>query len=269
MNEKDVVILAEKFVNESPYNYIAQEVAIQPRYVGMRIYNTPIFAFGSVNDELYDKYKSDEVIGSHFLSPMEWLPTAKTVISFFLPYSEKINIANSENNQWPADEWLHGRYEGQQMLIELLNHIVKNLSDIGFLSIAPANDSRYKVGNTEENIKFTSNWSERHIAYACGLGTFGLSKGIITKSGMSGRLGSILTELNLPKNHRDYNDTYEYCTMCGACIVRCPVQAISFTNGKNSSLCSDFLDRVLEKHNLRYGCGKCQVGVPCESEIPR
>jgi len=114
----------------------------------------------------------------------------------------------------------------------------------------------------------TSNWSERHITYACGLGTFGLSKGIITKKGVSGRLGSILTDLDLPKDKRGYKDIYEYCTMCGLCIDRCPAHAISIEDRKNSSSCSNFLNKVMEKHNPRYGCGKCQVSVPCESEIP-
>ena len=34
-----------------------------------------------------------------------------------------------------------------------------------------------------------------HAAYLCGLGTFGLSRGIITKPGMAGRFGSIMKTL--------------------------------------------------------------------------
>ena len=60
-----------------------------------------------------------------------------------------------------------------------------------------------------------------------------------------------------------------YCTKCGACIKRCPVNAISLEKGKNNVLCSGFLDRVLEKAGIPYyGCGKCQVGVPCEKRAP-
>ena len=63
---------------------------------------------------------------------------------------------------------------------------------------------------------------------------------------------------------RRYSDVYEYCNLCGECITACPVNAIS-KDGKNDSLCSAFLDRVFDKHNPRYGCGKCQVNVQCES----
>jgi epoxyqueuosine reductase QueG len=246
----EIISIAEDFVRNAEDNY----------------FEPPIFAFGSADDELYKKFKAPDVIGSHFLSPMEWMPKAKTVISFFLPYTEAIKTANRADNRWPADEWLYGRYEGQIFLKQLMEYLVKVLSESGHETIAPALDHRYKTGNGE--VKFTSNWSERHVAYACGLGTFGLSKGIITRKGMCGRLGSLLTELDLPKDARDYKDVYEYCTMCGVCAHRCPAKAISMERGKLSWLCSDFLDTVREKHNPRYGCGKCQVGVPCESGIP-
>ena len=268
MTINHIVSLAGKFICETNCNYISEDIALNPKCTGIKIYEAPIFAFGSMDDELYTKFKSSDVIGSHFLSPSEWMPSAKTVISFFLPYAEKIRIANSIISSWPADEWLHGRYEGQSLLIALLQHLVETLMQAGFQSIAPSIDRRYEAGNAEQNIKYTSNWSERHIAYACGLGTFGLSKGIITKRGMCGRFGSILTELDLPKDSRDYDGIYEYCTMCGKCIDRCPVQAISLEDGKDHMPCNDFLDKVREKHNPRYGCGKCQTSVPCESEIP-
>jgi len=266
MDKNKIITIAENFISNSPNNFITKEVALNPQCVGLKIYEAPIFAFGAANDEIYTKYKSSDVIGSHFLSPAEWLPTAQTVISFFLPYTNKIKTANSTDNRQPAAEWLHGRYEGQNLLVQLTEYLVKTISDAGFNAVAPSTDQRYKSGG--ENIKFTSNWSERHIAFACGLGTFGLSKGIITKKGMGGRLGSIVTELDLPKDTRTYSGVYEYCNMCGACINRCPVQAISFDGGKNSSICGDFIDKTRETYNPRYGCGKCQVGVPCESEIP-
>ena len=121
---------------------------------------------------------------------------------------------------------------------------------------------------TGEDIRYIPSWSERHAAFACGLGTFGLSKGLITEKGVCGRFGSIITDLELPPDERNYKEVYEYCNMCGVCITHCPVNAISLDKGKNSSLCSKFLDEVREKHAPRYGCGKCQVSVPCESGIP-
>lgn len=86
---------------------------------------------------------------------------------------------------------------------------------------------------------------------------------------MAGRIGSIITNLELEKTQRAYTAIYEYCTMCGACTKKCPVDAISIKTGKNHILCSDYVDQIEEKYKPRYGCGKCQVGIPCESQIPK
>jgi len=268
LNRADIISFATEFVNNSPKNYIAEGIALNPRCVGMKIFDSPIFAFGSADDDLYIRFKSSSIIGSHFISPTEWMPGTKTVISFFLPYTEIIKTANSRDSKWPAIEWLHGRHEGQILINLLLEYLVENLLESGYKSLSPSFDQRYKLGKADDNKVLTSNWSERHVAYACGLGTFGLSKGLITTRGICGRFGSILTELDLPKDHRDYNDVYEYCTMCGLCIDRCPVHAISIENGKISFLCNDFMDKVRGECKPRYGCGKCQTNVPCESRIP-
>ena len=275
MNKEDVIKVVQDFTINSPGNYISKDVAMSLDCIDMKIYEAPILGFGAVDDEIYQGYKSDDVIGSHFLEPTEWLPSAKTVISIFYPYTEKIKRANSLDKTWPASEWLHGRYEGQQFIVLALENLVVTITKAGFETIAPSLDKRYHTGSHKDkdwkkdnDSRFTSNWSERHVAYACGLGTFGLSKGLITKRGMAGRFGSVVTQLDLPKDARSYKDVYEYCTMCGACKSRCPVGAISAPEGKQLALCSSFLDKVGERNNPRYGCGKCQVGVPCTSEIP-
>ena len=266
MTQEELIVSAQTFTEKAAGNYISSEVALDPAYTGMQIFNPPIFAFGAADDALFQVYQSPAVIGDHFLPPLQWMQSAKTVISFFLPYGEAIRAANAASYPWPAQVWLHGRIEGQIFIKELFAHIQKTLAQAGYKGLVPILDPRFKIG--AESTDFTSNWSERHIAFACGLGTFGLSKGLITEKGICGRFGSILTDLHLPRTSRPYQDTYDYCTMCGACVSRCPAKAISLAKGKDSAPCSDFLDKTLEKYKPRYGCGKCQVQVPCESKIP-
>jgi len=266
MDKTTITAFATDLTYCSPVNCVAPEVALLPAYAWMRIFDPPIFAFGNPVDEIFTEFKSPDIIGAHFLTPREWLPAARTVISFFLPYTERIRTANSQNNRWPADEWLHGRIEGQLFVFELAKQIQKTLSGAGYDSLVPGADARYKTWVKEDN--YSSNWSERHIAYACGLGTFGLSKGLITEKGTCGRFGSVLTAMDLPKDDRQYNDIYEYCIKCGACIPQCPAGSISLEAGKDHAICSAFLDKTRAKHKPRYGCGKCQVNVPCETGIP-
>lgn len=266
MTRETIIAKAVEFTLTSPSNFISAEAAIHPDFVGMKIFDAPIFAVGAVSDKIYESYKSPDAIGEHFLPPVCWLPSAKTVISYFLPYTEEVRVTNRASVPWPSDGWLHGRFEGQVFVKEFSQYIEKFLLDAGYQTVVPMLDSRFKTGSPAT--KFTSNWSERHIAFACGLGTFGLSGGIITQKGMAGRLGSVLTNLELPIDVRPYTETYEYCTMCGLCIPNCPSNAISLEEKKHEP-CSAFLDKVLDRHSPRYGCGKCQVNVPCESEIPK
>ena len=124
---------------------------------------------------------------------------------------------------------------------------------------------------------FASSWSERHAAHAAGLGTFGLCDGLITARGKALRAGSVVAKITMPITPRPYDDHHAYCLYfaegtCGKCIDRCPVRAISIA-GHDKQRCRKHLqasrDYVTETFGfVGYGCGLCQVGVPCESGIP-
>ncbi len=270
MNKQDLIKTAETFMGHAQENVISEETAISKQVVGLKLFDAPIFAFGAADDKYFELLKQPSAVGEHFMLPKEWLPQARTVISFFLPFSEEVRKGNSRNMTWPSDEWLHARIEGQILLMKLCKHLKSELTNAGQESLVPAMDERFwsNTDGSEHETRFTSNWSERHAAFVCGHGTFGLSKGLITKKGMAGRFGSIITELDLPPDSRDYKDIYEYCTMCGRCAKNCPVNAISKETGKSHAPCSEFLDETKVKHNPRYACGKCQVHVPCEFKIP-
>ena len=271
MDKQDLISKATEFLNNSTDNNVSASLAIDDSLVGMRIFDPPIFAFGDASDAFFTKLKDPAVIGDHFLLPQDWLAQAATVISFFLPFSAEVKQGNAQDKSWPSPQWLHGRIEGQVMVSALARFLQSELSNAGYPSVAPSLDTRFQSGGSSKDGKstnFTSNWSERHVAFICGLGTFGLSKGLITKKGVAGRFGSIVTTLHLDPDVRDYQDIYGYCSNCGACIQQCPVAAISFEQGKNHQICSDFLTITASKFKPRYGCGKCQVNVPCEKGKP-
>lgn len=274
MNKNEIVEVAAEFIRNCEDNIINEEIAVSSDAAGLKIFEDPIFAFGSADDEWYLNLKNGDANLRGLMLPAEWLPGAKTVMSFFLPFSEAVKDSNKKDNKLPSAGWLHGRIEGQTVLNSLSAYLVSKLIGAGYKSEAPSLDERFwskgNPGNQDLHPEsaFTSNWSERHAAYVCGLGTFGLSKGLITSKGIAGRFGSIITELYLEPDERRYNGIYDYCIMCGECVDKCPVNAISLEDGKNHIPCSEFIDYTQEKFNPRYGCGKCQVDVPCESRIP-
>jgi epoxyqueuosine reductase QueG len=148
--------------------------------------------------------------------------------------------------------------------------IAKKIQDEGEGAVVPSLDPRMLTyaKPSGELPGYTSNWSERHVAYAAGLGTFSLSGGLITRRGTAGRFMSIITSLELSPTMRPYNELYEYCSDCGACITACPPKAISHGHLKNNSACGAWLDKIRELKAPYYGCGKCQCGMPCENGIP-
>ena len=249
-------------------NHITSEQALLPEMAGLRIYDAPLIGIASAADPMFVELKNPSVIGEHFRTPKQWLVSAGSVISIFLPYSERIRKANAASVSDVAVEWLHGRVEGQEVLLRTGKYLKSLLTEAGYKAVIPFLDEKFHhVESHEEG--YTSNWSERHVAYVCGLGTFGLSKGLITKAGSAGRLISIVTDLILPVTPREYTEVYQYCTFCGACIKRCPAQAISLEYGKKHEPCGDFVHHKRTDYPDYYGCGKCQTGVPCQSAIPK
>lgn len=238
----------------SPLNVVAE-------LNSLKIFDEPLVGIASAQDPLFASLKEPEAVGEQHMSPGEWLSGATAVVSYFLPFTLSVREANRIMGL-PAREWLYGRIEGEQFNNALREYLVRYFADHGYEAIAPALNERFKV------IKRRSNWSERHVAYVAGLGTLSLSCSIITRNGSAGRLGSVIVNAPLENTVRYYTEKDENCTKCGACIRRCPPLAIT-ESGKDHEVCSGFLDRVLARYHPRYGCGKCQTGVPCESSIPR
>jgi epoxyqueuosine reductase QueG len=232
----------------------------------VRIYDDLLIGVADAADPLYEQLKEHEVIGPHHLSPAEWLPGAKSVVSYFLPYSAVIRVPNRVPGM-PAPEWIIGRFDGEVFNEHLRSELARWLGELGGEAVVPAHTTGYKV------VARRSNWSERHTAFIAGLGTFGLSKSMITARGSAGRFGSAITTLALEPTPRNYEGVYDRCPWlangtCGACIARCPAGAIR-PEGKDIPTCAKYLDEVVKAvWAPRYGCGKCQTGVPCEIGIP-
>ena len=255
-------------------NYVDKAVAMTPGLASMRMYERALVGVARADDPCFEALRSGDVIGEHFMLPRDWLPEARSVVSVFLTFTRRVNESNAALPEWPSDEWLHARIEGQTYIDTLMRDLAEELRRMEHQSVVPSLDPRFSsVTHSRDdgrfaNKSFTSVWSERHVAYVCGLGTFGLTKGIITEAGAAGRLGSVVTVLRLPPTPRCYSGAYDYCSRCGACARRCPADAIDLVTGKDHAKCSAFLDRTMERYRPRYGCGKCQVGVPCQDGVP-
>ena len=238
------------------------------------LFDESIMGFASVEDDIFEVFRRKEVIGANYFGPGEWLPEAQSVISFFLPFSETVRASNRTDRTDPSREWMYARIEGQEFIGKYMDAVRHFLEEQGIAACVPALDERFevKIEPTAKGLRpdfhADSRWSERHAAYACGLGTFGLSRGLITEKGMAGRFASIIVAAGFDPTGRKYTGIDDYCIKCGICAKNCPAKAISLKHGKNNLKCHMHVETMKKKYSPRYGCGKCQVGVPCEFRSP-
>ena len=128
----------------------------------------------------------------------------------------------------------------------------------------------------DPRVGFTANWSQRHVAYAAGLGTFGLSDGLITEAGVAQAVGTVVVNIpfDSPKRPGDIHAACLYYQKgaCMACAKRCPAGAIS-ERGHDKNACAKFAFSQTPLNKERYGietysCGLCLTGVPCSRGNP-
>ena len=241
----------------------------EERYIGMRFFGDPIFSVGSADDPGFPELRKEGVVGPYHRLPTDWIPEAKSVISIFLPYSDRVLESNLADPLLPSMEWMFTRVDGQNHLLATGMAVADALRAEGWKAVVPQTDGGFKLmtiaeEGAEEKHTLTSNWSERHVGYVTGLGTFGLSTCLITRAGSAGRLISVVTDWPCEPDEKDYRDYLGYCSRCGVCIDRCPVLAIGADCTKDKSKCGAYVRKVSADHSPRYGCGKCQSAIPCQ-----
>ncbi len=253
------------------------------------IFDEPVVRFADGDDPIFTEYKT--IIADTHLTPREALakaygkspqdmPARLSVISWILPITDKTRKSNRSETITPSRLWSHTRWYGEKFNDAVREYMVALLTGMGYLAVAPMVQPYFKM-ETDEKGPY-SNWSERHIAYAAGHGTFSLSDGFITERGIAHRCSSVVTDLELPTSPRTAENPYSNCLFyvdgsCGVCIKRCPAKAIT-AEGHDKKKCQAYLRGIgyspaelkggYDNDKSVAGCGLCQVKVPCEYRVP-
>lgn len=226
-------------------------------------WQTPLLAYASAADPLFSELR--KIISPTHVLPGDLLADAQSVITFFIPFTENVNLSNI-NNPGSSREWAVAYIETNILIRDLNHYIHDELCKMGFdSSILPA------THNFDETT-LISDWSHKHVGYIAGLGRFGLHRMLITDRGCSGRLGSIVTNLKLEPTRRPAT---EYCLYylnqsCRRCMAGCPNGALQIESF-NRKLCYQCCLENAEKHKtlgLADVCGKCMAGMPCAFANP-
>jgi epoxyqueuosine reductase len=264
------------------------ENSMEYPFNGEKIFDEPLIGFISGDDPLLAEYK--RIIGPHHFTPheiMAWQagnngvtpPDAKdiSVVSFILPFMRPTKKENAQQDEWPSERWAQSRLNGEIFSQTMVREIAAALMDRGVLAVSPDvtpffNKKRYP------GVGWASPWSHRHMAYAAGLGTFGMHDFLITEKGAAHRCGSFVVNLRLKPVHKRPDDIHAWCLHyrgkeCLRCMERCPAGAITRERAHDKEACYRRVAKSIKYcndnyHIFIYGCGLCSTGVPCESGIP-
>jgi hypothetical protein len=178
---------------------------------GDRAWDAPLVGIARGDDPLFERYK--EAVGPFHWTPWEALadaysgttatPRDLAVICWILPQTAATKADNRAEVVYPAERWARSRIFGEQFNARLRQHVVAELRARGYQAAAPAFSPRWSEVASDRYV-YASTWSERHAAYACGLGTFGLCDGLITSVGKAVRIGSVVAQIEVPPTPRPY-----------------------------------------------------------------
>lgn len=223
----------------------------------------PVIKYAAAADPMFDELK--KIVSEDHLMPEDILSGARTIIAYFIPFSNKIVDSNTEG-KYSSHQWAKAYVETNQLIAELNQHLKDELSEKGYQA------SLIAATNNFDKERLISDWSHRHAAYIAGLGTFGLNNMLITEKGCAGRIGTLITDLKIEASERSEK---ERCLNkagfnCSKCVDRCvngSLQEDSF----DRHLCYELLsenDEIHPESALTDVCGKCSVDLPCSFTSP-
>ncbi len=239
----------------------AQYVADYQKEKGLpNLWRTPVVGFADAYDPYIQNLKN-LVTESHKL-PQDFMEDPKIVISYFIPFTKELagtNVGVEENKA--SGEWGNAYNVTNKMMGELAEYLAAEIVKMGYRAVAPEGVKMYF-----DILK--SNWSQRHIAYAAGVGTFGINNLLITKDGCCGRYYSLVADIPVEPEHalEEENCLYKSKGLCKKCVENCFSGALT-VDGFDREKCF----KVCEKNSERVGaqvCGKCVTNIPCAFVTP-
>lgn len=219
-----------------------------------RIWKTPIIKYADAKNPNMLRLK-ELISPSHYL-PQDFLPEATTVLSYFLPFQEQIGASNV-SGEAASSTWANAYTATNSMAVYLNLQLKRFIEQNGFQAAIPQNTS-YRDG------MLISDWSQRHIAYFAGHGTFGINNMLISDVGSCGRYFSIITSLPVAPGTPVTQERclYKKNGTCGICLARCFSGALT-KDGFDRRKCYDACQKNEAKYPGASVCGKCVVGLPC------
>ena len=215
-----------------------------------RLWKRPIVRFADAgNFDTFLPYVHPE-----HLRPEALLDNATVALSVFFPYLEFVAKSNWEGNK-ASKLWNDAYTYTNAMAVFACEFLAEEVEKLGYSADIPVSAGEFK------NEELMSRWSQRHVAWLAGQGTFGINNMLISDNGCCGRYFSILTTLTAEPDRPLEKERclYKRDGSCGICADRCPVGALT-RDGFDRFKCYEWLKQADYDELV---CGKCDVKLPC------
>lgn len=269
MNKEKSDALKEKIILEINgfVKRYSDEISISTKW------DTPLVGFADASHPYILSLK--EMISPLHSFPTDVLDDAETIIAYYVPFTSDLAKTNLRAERLASPEWALAYEQTNRMFGSLNTYLIEYLENMGYKAAVS------KEATTFHKENLISNWSQRHFAYAAGLGTFGLNNMLITKRGCCGRYSTVVTNLDVES---DTPLAEELCLFkrngsCGICAENCPMSAFSVTGyerqkcysllRENAKIYTKFGSSYVEEtgknanSNGSEVCGKCVTASPC------
>jgi epoxyqueuosine reductase len=276
------------YVRTSPLNHLTA-------FNNLPIVDEPVIAFANGDDPIFQDLKT--VIGEFHLTPREIMEKyiegkrwrfgitnsvdSISVVSWALPLTYETRRIERTSPFGGSPRYNHSRWIGIKLYECVEQYVASLLEVLRCNAVAPTQSKLFEIKEMPGGW-LAANWSERHVAYASGLGTFGLNGLMITSRGCAVYLGSVVFDKSLTPTPRAAsrvaNCPYYTDGSCGLCIEHCTGSAISKDGRSNVACLKNLRDEQagkvislgLDKELVgpAPACGRCSTGLPCEDRIP-
>jgi epoxyqueuosine reductase QueG len=240
-------------------NIIRDYVREYPKKNGTKpLWKEPIIVYADASNPKFAQLK--EVVCQTHALPKDFVPNAKTVVAYFLPFIDEVSLSNV-GGYHASPLWAEAYVETNKMISSINDHVKIKLNEHGY-------DANYAPPTAILDPEvLLSEWSHRHVAVIAGLGTFGLNNILITDRGSCGRIGTLVTDVEVsatPSPEKE-NCYYKLNGTCEKCLKQCEVGCFDkgeFDRFKCFARCLEN-GEVYKELGTAWVCGKCIVGLPC------
>ena len=205
-------------------------------------------------------------------------PAALSVLSVAFLMNTRSIAENAAQRDYPARSWYETRKQWNAFHPATARAGIDWLAGRGARAVCPPFAPGYWQSMGDDS-PHGSAWSERHVGWACGLGTFGLQGAFITEQGVCLRLMSFVVTAPFASYGEADPDPFGGCLYlhdrtCGACADRCPTGGVT-RQGRNIAACrATVIGRNTDYARAAFGidahgCGLCMTATPCALRRPR